>query len=436
MEGQANEGSICVIIWAMKYVSRALVYVLMVVLCLLALTRSALPIADATERIRTYTRMLEFNYVNWTFDALGLKWAQAALDAPRYWTMAEQRDVVDFYVKTLGDYYQVKSQIAVIYADPAVSNPDETARELLQTQVRYQQQLADLAPLTEQVLQMQVGSVLAEQGLSLGGQPLPPLLYHVTPLPYALIVSPRDSIRQEANISLLPDLTLEQITRLEKQVEAGENVSALVTPIGGVGTYPTMVASSTNLPWLIDTVAHEWTHNYLTLRPMGLLYDKTAALRTMNETTAQIAGEELSRRVLELYYPDLLPPPAPVEKPTQPAPAPSQPPAFDFREEMYQTRLAVDTLLSLGKVEQAEKYMEVRRLVFWENGYQIRRLNQAYFAFYGAYAAGGVGAQGNDPVGPAVRTLRAQAATLADFLNEISWLTSFEALQNKIEDER
>ena len=71
----------------------------------------------------------------------------------------------------------------------------------------------------------------------------------------------------------------------------------------------------------------------------------------------------------------------------------------------------------------------MRPRCFWDNGYQIRRLNQAYFAFHGAYADAPVGAAGRDPVGPAVRRLRAEADTLAEFLNRISWLTSFEELK-------
>ena len=49
--------------------------------------------------------------------------------------------------------------------------------------------------------------------------------------------------------------------------------------------------------------------------------------------------------------------------------------------------------------------MEQRRQLFVENGYYIRKLNQAYFAFYGAYADVPGGAAGEDPVGPAVRAL-------------------------------
>jgi hypothetical protein len=77
--------------------------------------------------------------------------------------------------------------------------------------------------------------------------------------------------------------------------------------------------------------------------------------------------------------------------------------------------------------------MEQRRQVFWDNGYLLRKLNQAYFAFHGAYADVPGGAAGEDPVGPAVRSLRAQSDSLANFVNTISWMTSFEQLQQAIQ---
>jgi hypothetical protein len=96
------------------------------------------------------------------------------------------------------------------------------------------------------------------------------------------------------------------------------------------------------------------------------------------------------------------------------------------------TRETVDALLEEGKIEEAEAYMEERRIFLWENGYQIRKLNQAYFAFHGAYADEPGGAAGEDPVGEAVRTLRAQSHSLAAFVNRMSWITSFEQLQQAI----
>ncbi|MDX1438102.1 MAG: hypothetical protein R3335_14925, partial [Anaerolineales bacterium] len=91
-----------------------------------------------------------------------------------------------------------------------------------------------------------------------------------------------------------------------------------------------------------------------------------------------------------------------------------------------------DELLAEGKVEEAEAYMENRRLFFWDNGYRLRKLNQAYFAFHGSYADRPGGAAGPDPVGEAVRTFREQSGSLAEFVKRISWITSFEGLQKLV----
>jgi hypothetical protein len=108
-------------------------------------------------------------------------------------------------------------------------------------------------------------------------------------------------------------------------------------------------------------------------------------------------------------------------------------PPFDFRAEMHETRVTADKLLAEGKIEEAETYMEQRRQFIWENGYLLRKLNQAYFAFHGAYADSPGGAAGEDPVGPAVRALREQSDSLADFINTIAWMTSFEQLQQAVQ---
>jgi len=107
-------------------------------------------------------------------------------------------------------------------------------------------------------------------------------------------------------------------------------------------------------------------------------------------------------------------------------------PPFDFRAEMHETRVAADALLAEGKIDEAEAYMESRRQVFLKNGYLLRKINQAYFAFYGAYADTPGGAAGEDPVGPAVRALRAQSKSLADFVNTIAKMTSFQQLKDAV----
>jgi hypothetical protein len=255
--------------------------------------------------------------------------------------------------------------------------------------------------------------------------PVPPVSFHFTRLPLALIVSPREVVREEANIQLDPELPLEGQISLEGRVEGNLDVSALVVPVGGIGVYPTMVQESSSLAWVAEVVAHEWTHNYLTLRPLGWSYEAGPEQRTMNETAASLVGTAVGLRVLERFYPELVPPPA---LPESAAPAEPTAPVFDFRAQMHKTRVQVDVLLAEGRIAEAERFMESRRQAFWENGFPIRRLNQAYFAFYGAYADEPGGAAGDDPVGRAVRELWSRSSSLADFLRRISWMTDFEDL--------
>ena len=99
---------------------------------------------------------------------------------------------------------------------------------------------------------------------------------------------------------------------------------------------------------------------------------------------------------------------------------------------MHETRLQVDQLLADGKIEEAEAYMERRRERLVEHGYIIRRLNQAYFAFHGAYADSPRGAAGADPVGEAVRELWARSESPAAFLRTMAWMNSFDDLLREL----
>jgi hypothetical protein len=95
---------------------------------------------------------------------------------------------------------------------------------------------------------------------------------------------------------------------------------------------------------------------------------------------------------------------------------------FDFQAEMRATRIRVDDMLAAGKVDEAEAYMEERRQVFVMNGYPIRRLNQAYFAFHGSYAT--TGAAGVNIIGEQVQELRRRSTSLAQFLRIAARFTS------------
>ena len=400
---------------------------------ILLLGASAIPPGDRIERVRAYTRDMEFDYIAWTLNALGVKLSQVALQSSSYLGDQHEPEIVLKYIDLIARIQRGEAQLNSIYADPNVSDPVAASADLRAELDSLYRQREVLAPVAESILQEQISQVVADLGLSAAGQPVPPVMYHSTPLPAALIISPREVIRQDANISLTPDLTLDQRTALEDTVDKNLDVSSLIVGIGGVGLYPTMVMQTSDLNWLSEVVAHEWVHNFLTLRPLGLNYLTSPELRTMNETAASIAGIEIGQALIERFYPQLAPAPEPDPPPVDEGRTPTEPPPFDFRAEMRETRVTVDQLLAEGKVDEAETYMEQRRAYLWENGYRIRKLNQAYFAFYGAYADQPGGAAGEDPVGEAVRNLRANSPSLAAFLKTISWMSSFEQLQRAVE---
>ncbi len=407
--------------------------ILVVFISVLLLTQSVFVPTDLTDRVRQYTGGIEFDYVKWELDSLALKVGISGLNPVDHLNPDTQKRIVNEYFDLVSQYFTLENKIEMIYADPAVKDPATSAAVELKQQADLQKFLDRLAPIAESILQNQVTSVLNEDGLTLGGQPIPSVLYHTTPLPKALIVSPRDVIRQDVNISLLANLTLEQITALEDKISKALNVSVLVVDIGGVGVYPTMVQSTSNLNWVVNTIAHEWTHNFLAFRPLGWNYDTNAQLRTMNETTASIVGTEVGDQVISQYYPEYAPQSSVPDQATNKAAGVSlQTSTFDFNHEMHETRVKADELLKEGKINEAETYMEQRRQVFVAHGYMIRKLNQAYFAFYGAYADVPGGAAGEDPVGPAVRELRQQSGSLSEFLNQISWMSSFDQLQKVV----
>lgn len=391
-----------------------------------------------TDQVRSYTRAIEFDYPTWVWNAFWSKVDQSTINAPYAFERGSNKQIVFEYLRTTDQLNQTEFQIEKIFADPNIIDKASTSAYLRAQRDQLTARQAALAPFAESILQSQVNSALAELGLTTGGQTIPPLLYRSSPTPLALIVSPRDHIEQTTNISILPSLTLDQQIKLEDDVAKSLNVSTLIVPIGGIGVYPTMVMETTDLPWMLTVIAHEWTHNYLNLRPLGLNYSTTPELRTMNETTASISGDEVGLLVLKKYYPELL-----ASSPTlsllqsniayRPSNRLADTTPFDYRAEMHTTRVKADELLAQGKIEEAEKYMEQRRLLFWENGYLIRKLNQAFFAFHGAYADVPGGAAGEDPVGPAVRALREQSDSLADFINTIGWMTSFDQLQKAIQ---
>ena len=98
---------------------------------------------------------------------------------------------------------------------------------------------------------------------------------------------------------------------------------------------------------------------------------------------------------------------------------------------MRRTRTQVDELLAEGKVEEAERYMEERRQFMVENGFFIRRLNQAYFAFHGTYADSPASVS---PVADQLRSLRQRYGSLGALVKAVAQVVEFEEFQRLLSE--
>jgi hypothetical protein len=371
-----------------------------------------------------------FDFAVWETKALMAK-AEAALSSGQAYLDEEgQKQLVLDYVRLVGDIRRLESQVNAIYSDPQVADPALAAMDTQRQVDEKRAEASRLQPVAEQIMQDQVAAVLSDEGFDFLGAVLPPVSAQLTPLPYILIVSPREEIRQIYNVPLEHGLTIPTQEQIEASVLADVDRSALIVPIGGLGIWPAMIRESGNINYLANTIAHEWAHHWLTFHPLGISYGASPELRTINETVASIFGDEIGARVIERYYPELVPPPPPTMAEDLSNSETEAPAVFDFSQEMAATRIRVDELLAQGAVQQAEEYMEQRRQFLWDNGYRIRKLNQAYFAFYGAYADT-PGEQGDDPIGPALLALRDNSDTLAEFMRQVASVTSLEKLQEE-----
>lgn len=379
-------------------------------LALLLLGSSALPAQVAHQRqLAMIVAGWNFNFAQWEWAAWQAKFSAVFQQPADQLSEQVATQFVRTYLERAHQIRENEHKISQILSENNHQSTTESVR--LQTEIDQwrQQQIADRSTV-EQVIERQVGSELATAGMAWAGVTLPPVQFAFVEPPRKLVVSPRDRIEQIYGQMLDATMSLEKVEQAEQAYQQQQNLSAYITNIGGLGAYPTMVVDGASLPWVLSTVAHEWVHNYLTFFPLGFNYGVTHEISTINETVAEIVGNEVGEQTLRRYYPDLLPPP-PLDD-EQAAP----PPAFDFNAEMRQTRQVVDQLLSLGQVAEAEKYMELRRQHFVEHGYPLRVLNQAYFAFHGSY---GTGAASTSPIGPKLEELRRLTPDVQTFLQTV-----------------
>lgn len=385
-------------------------------------------VSNFDSQLDSLSKPHSFNFVAWEFDTLLSQLKQRAFNPPSSTTLNSQ--TVMRYFSHMAQIDVLKSEINAIYAGSIPADQISYSSRLKE----IESQRDALQSVVEQTIAQQVTETLTSLGIY---NPLnnnwlkltfPPVNFKLEEPLYVLIVSPRDKIEKSKSITIEQEISLDEIEDLESSIDS-LNVSSLVVAIGGLGsTYPTFVIDNADLHWTIDTAVHEWLHQYLAFKPLGLGYilnllgmSANTDVATINETAASMFGKEVGALVYERYYPQ--------DQPGGDAVRSPETPAFDFNAEMRDIRTMVDNYLAQGQIDQAESYMKEKQQFLASKGYYIRKLNQAYFAFYGSYADSPTSV---DPTGEKLKLLRKHSNSVADFLNTVSGITNTEELDKAI----
>ncbi|MFO8143882.1 MAG: hypothetical protein R6T78_04335 [Dehalococcoidales bacterium] len=343
----------------------------------------------------------------------------------------DKTDAVTEYFSTIDLIKALEREIRATETGDGQGNPGSRQSELAALEERK----GELEDTVEKVLEEQIEETLAAEGIF---NPftdrlkiiLPPLNFILEKPPHLLVISPRDRIETIREMTLKQDLSLEEIEAIENEAEK-IGVSALVVKLGGMGsTYPAFVTNDASLSFTIDAATEEWLHQYLFFKPLGILYtlDLTGIspdyeIATINETVASMTSEEIGDIVYRNNYPALYNASPDVQ---------TKATGFDFSQEMRQIRRAVDEYLARGEIELAEEYMEDKQQYLASQGYYIRKLNQAYFAFHGAYADSPTSV---NPIGLELEELREESGSIKDFLEKSALITGRKALREALEEQ-
>ena len=380
-----------------------------------------------------------YSIAGWELDHLSHKWTRQLLkllpllnDLSR----EEQASLVENFFQWGAQQRQMESSLlrarldAQGPGDSALdsaldSAPDSALDSALDTSLdtaleRNRERRRELLPEVESIVENELSRLLAREGFALRWIGVfPPVDVVFGTPPAVLVLSPRDRIYRQQAVLLRPGLDDAVKERLERVALETQDLSAVVERTGGLSVYPSVVLDTSGLRFALESAAHEWVHHWLFFRPLGRNYGKSPEMLTLNETAATIAGEELG----DLVYASLTGKEAALPPESAQSAESAAAGRFDFTGEMRETRRRAEELLAEGDIDGAEAYMEERRRLFVARGYNIRKINQAYFAFYGSYATGPGSVS---PIGQQMRDLRQQSGSLKEFLDTVAQFGSYD----------
>ena len=397
-------------------------------ICLITLTLFGFRGDDITlSRTQEVSAEFAYDLVGWHLGNFHSKWTHQLLSLIRGLDLTEKDrlEIVALYFDLGEEIRKLTDQVRLASAD---GGSGEVVRELEGRLRQLRRSRASIRNDVEEVLESETSTVVREQRLGLVGKlVIPPVDVRLEEPPMVLVTSPRQRIQRLDDVLLEASMTVQAREAIEEQVSVEQELSALVLEIGGVATYPASVHNGLDLRSTLRLTAHEWVHHYLFLKPLGRSPYRNADLMALNETVASIAGDEIG----DLAYSAIesrMDPTQDVEQEAVPVihvADLAEHTELDFGSLLRETRITVEKLLAEGEVDRAEDYMEDQRNLLTRNGHPIRKLNQAYFAFYGTYAHGPASV---DPIGPRIQRLRELSADVGEFLTLSGSIASSEEL--------
>jgi hypothetical protein len=393
-------------------------------LLLLLLAAGCHPAQSFDERLQTITAPYRFHLTQWEFESL-ISEIGKLFQSP------------DNATAQISAYFHNVERINTLEAEIEAVKAGERTGDLPSLEGKLSElrsQNRELASLVESLLERQIREALTQEGiynpadrysnLKVG---FPPVNFTLGRPPHLLVVSPRDRIERIREVILLPEMGEEDMEDIESQVDS-LGVSSLVVELGGMATFPSYVTDDADLRFVLDTAVEEWLHQYLAFTPLGFRYVLDLAgirrdydIATMNETVASMVSKEIGGIIYSRYYAR--------EETGKNEPKKESGSGFDFNKEMREIRQTVDDLLAQGEIDQAEAFMEQKRQYLAANGYYLRKLNQAYFAFFGTYADSPTSIS---PIGTDIKELRNRSASLKSFLDTVTVMTSRRELADSV----
>lgn len=380
----------------------------------------------------------EYRLVSWELENVLGKWSH------RFWTVlpwtptseADRRASLDRYMVLVEEYRVADNLLKDVTSsiDPDIRLLNDAQRRVDQIVIERDKIRDGLEEYLEQIISETVRT--DEVGL-VGSFVWPPVDFRIDSPPKLLVTSPRNEIRRVEGILIDPDISVEETLSIERELAELHDVSALIIQTGGLASFPSVVPM-VDLQRLMDIAAHEWLHGHLIFYPLGRSYFVDGEMRSVNETLSDLFGREIGQRVYAKIT-------------DQPYVAPVRPETaslnwnsgkafeekesldqFSFNQFMSETRDRTDNLLLDGLVEEAEAYMETRRIQLLGHGYSIRKINQAYFAFHGTY---GESPSSASPIARYIWDLREQVDTVGDLVKMLRGLKTYEQFEQLLVDQ-